>query len=336
MDAIAAAWNLTELYGMVPQDYYLDREPYGAPDALLTLLAQRVLPEIVRPAHDRHTHVPTLVLLNSGSQRFDVFKGPFTKNDQYIVSPFHDAFLYISDVPWRIARQLRGALNHRGATHNEQPEGTHPAQGAADDIFEAYLERQWAEWEAPPPAASGRPEAARRVEALLAELATNPNLAHDHAHLQEGSAPSLGYVTVDACPGAGDDTLHQPLPYSPVQPDYISADPVPTPSDDTLVDVVFVDFIERPLLALLNAADTERHYTQNDTRVWGNASTQWLYPAYAHHAWSAPIERVWADMDAQASRAGYPPLPHWDVYAAHPYAPVEVARASPLVFQSTL
>ena len=339
MEAIAAAWNLTELYGVVPQDYYLDREAYGAPHALLTLLAQHILPEVVRPANARHTHTPTLVLLNSGSQRFDVFQGPFTKNDQYIVSPFRDAFLYVQAVPWRVAKQLCAALNRRGATHNEQPGGTHPAQGAADSVFQQYLGQQWAAFgqaEAPPPAASGRPEAARRVEALLAEVAADPAQAQAHPHLQGGTAPSLGYVTVDACPGPGDDTQHAPLPYSPEQPDYIASEPVPAPADDALVDVVLVDFIARPLIQLLNAADPDRHYTLDDAQAWGRVSTQWLYPTYAQRAWTPPDPaQAWAEMDVAASRAGYPPLPQWDAYAAHPYAPVDMARAS-LVFQRSL
>lgn len=337
MEAIATAWNLTELYGVVPEDYYLDREAYGEPHALLTLLAQRILPEVVRPANPRHEHTPTLVLLNSGSQRFDMFQGLFTKNDQYIVSPFRDAFLYVNDVPWHVAKQLCDALNRRGATHNEQPGGTHPAQGAADSIFQRYLRRQWATFgraSEAPPVASGRPEAARRVEALLAGVAENPALAKQHPHLHGKATPSLGYVTVDSCPGPGDDTQHRPLPYSPAQPDYIAAEPKPTPKDDTLVDVVLVDFIARPLIQLLNAADPQRHYTMDDMQVWGNVSTQWLYPIYAQRAWTPPNgAQVWAAMDEAASRAGYPPLAQWDTYAAHPYAPVELARASRLRFQ---
>ncbi|KAL4399438.1 nucleotide hydrolase [Malassezia pachydermatis] len=82
MDAVAAAWNLTQLYGLVPRDYFLDRVPYGDKEALLTLLGEQVLPMVVRPANPRHKHTPTLVLINSGSQRFDVLAGPFTKNDQ--------------------------------------------------------------------------------------------------------------------------------------------------------------------------------------------------------------------------------------------------------------
>ena len=82
MDAIALAWNLTELYGIVPRDYYLDRASYGDSHALLTLMTEHILPDIVRPVNPRHENVSSIVIINSGSQRFDVFAGPFTKNDQ--------------------------------------------------------------------------------------------------------------------------------------------------------------------------------------------------------------------------------------------------------------
>lgn len=82
MNAIADAWGLTALLGLVPRDYFLDRVRYGDEHSLLTLIREHILPEVVVPANPRHRDVPTVVLLNSGSQRFDVLAGPFTKNDQ--------------------------------------------------------------------------------------------------------------------------------------------------------------------------------------------------------------------------------------------------------------
>ncbi|KAG6805434.1 hypothetical protein H0H92_015419, partial [Tricholoma furcatifolium] len=35
---------------------------------------------------------------------------------------------------------------------------------------------------------------------------------------------TLGYVTIDSCPGIGDDTLHTPLPYYDT-PDFIGSVP---------------------------------------------------------------------------------------------------------------
>jgi len=60
----------------------------------------------------------------------------------------------------------------------------------------------------------------------------------------------------------GDDTLHTPLPFfSP--PDYISSSP-PTGSDDTAIDLVFVDFIGSRVVEVLNSLQNAKNYTPED------------------------------------------------------------------------
>lgn len=257
-------------------------------------------------------------------------------------------------MPWRAAKQLVGGLNQRGAEHNEQPGAMHPAQGAVDSIFHRYIGRQFTTYwtrilgaasetsTSPPPVASGRPEAARRLEDMLSEIAAHPELADTLPYLQHdparGRVPSLGYVTVDSCPGIGDDTEHTPVPYSAAQPDYIASEPAPLPSDEeTLVDVVFVDFILKPVVHLLSMWDPSRTYTVDEAQRWGDVSTQWLYPDYADVAWHpASWDEAWAAMDEAATRDGYPPLAQFDAYEGDPYAPVVAARhAASLVFQGT-
>ena len=288
MESIASAWNLTRLFGLVPQDYYLDRVPHGHEQSLLTLVEQRILPEIVRPANPDRAHRPSVILLNSGSQRFDVYAGGFTKNDQYVVSPFRDDFLYIPDVPWGIARGLVHKFNAVGAEATEHAE--HASQGSSDSVFNRYLNLQWTTYwtkklkskifntTSAPATTTGRPEQARRVEELLQQLRDDPTTVTAHTAFSKlDELPSLGYVTVDGCPGQGDDTVHAPIPFSGTQPDYVAAEPTNV-ADDELVDVVFVDFILKPLVRLLNESDNSRVYTMDDAKRWGNVSTQWLYP----------------------------------------------------------
>ncbi|WFD35092.1 hypothetical protein MCUN1_001941 [Malassezia cuniculi] len=306
MDAIAGAWNLTRFFGLAPQDYYLDRVPHGHEQSLLTLVQQHVLPEIVRPANPERAHEPSVILLNSGSQRFDVYAGAFTKNDQYVVSPFRDDFLYIADVPWGIARQLVHKLNSAGAEATEHAEHSeHAAQEGADTVFHRYLSFQWTSFwtkkllksviansTSASAATTGRPEQARRVEELLQQLRDDPTMVAPHSAFSKlGKLPSLGYVTIDGCPGQGDDTVHTPIPFSGEQPDYVAAEPSGI-SDDALVNVVFVDFILKPLVRLLNQADASRAYTAEDAKQWGNISTQWLYPLYAKHAWKRSVTDI--------------------------------------------
>ncbi|KAI1315735.1 hypothetical protein EDD11_000385 [Mortierella claussenii] len=99
--------NLSDALRCAPQDYYLGRYPYTDARSLLNLVATQVLPiSVVDPARKN----PSLVVINSGSQRFDLFKGPFTLDDTYIVSPFHDDFVYAT-VPFRIAKNVENVLN---------------------------------------------------------------------------------------------------------------------------------------------------------------------------------------------------------------------------------
>ena len=346
MDAMARAWNLTDVYGIVPRDYYLDRAPYGDPSALLTLMSEHILPDVVRSSFPARANASSLIIMNSGSQRFDVFAGAFTKNDQYIVSPFRDAFLFVPDVPWYVARRLVHRLNELGAVHNEQPGAVHPAQGDADPIFHQYLRHAfysyWLNRLSPTsasstqsPVPSGRPASARRLEELLEQVETDGSMAEALPHLVGGSrgrSPSLGYVTADSCSGLGDDTVHTPIPYSDEQPDYIAAQPVPLPSSDhDHVDVIFADFIAQSILSLLNTYDARRHYTMADVSVWGNATTESLYSSFAQLHWRLDsMDSALHDMDRAATFDGYPPLAPFDTYAGDPYAPVTAPR---LVFQ---
>ncbi|KAJ7812494.1 hypothetical protein B0H14DRAFT_3752451 [Mycena olivaceomarginata] len=53
---------------------------------------------------------PTLALCG-----FDIYAGPFTKNDQLTVSPFVDSFFHISNVPFSVATAVLPAHNGAGA-----------------------------------------------------------------------------------------------------------------------------------------------------------------------------------------------------------------------------
>jgi hypothetical protein len=90
--------------------------------------------------------VPNLVIINSGSQRFDLHAGPFTKNDQLTVSPFTDAFLFIPDVTFSVATKILPALNGEGAqSRRSLPELRERdailyGRGYVDNIYMGWLE----------------------------------------------------------------------------------------------------------------------------------------------------------------------------------------------------
>ncbi|KAF9138054.1 hypothetical protein BG015_002524 [Linnemannia schmuckeri] len=126
--------NLSNTIGCAPQDYYLARYPYTDARSLLNLVANEVLPTAVVNASRPY---PGVVIINSGSQRFDLFKGPFTLDDTYIVSPFHNDFVYAT-VPYSIASKMLTALN--GAPFQKRGDDTPlPAYASNATLTPGYV-----------------------------------------------------------------------------------------------------------------------------------------------------------------------------------------------------
>jgi hypothetical protein len=73
-------------------------------------MMDKVLPMVLAIDNPR-AHVQNIIIANSGSLRFDVLAGPFTRNDQLTASPFSDTFRYIAGVPLGIASAVLPELN---------------------------------------------------------------------------------------------------------------------------------------------------------------------------------------------------------------------------------
>ncbi|KAG0369946.1 hypothetical protein BGZ54_008341 [Gamsiella multidivaricata] len=115
------ALGLSTVLGCAPQDYYLDRYPYTDSRSLLDLVTKEILPFSII---DKTRPYPAVVYINSGCQRFDVAKGAFTVDDTYVVSPFHDDFVYAT-VPYKAAKNILNALNK--APFQKRDDGPPPA-----------------------------------------------------------------------------------------------------------------------------------------------------------------------------------------------------------------
>lgn len=68
MTKIADEWNLTQVFGKAPQDYYLARYSPDNTSSLLNLLTNEVLPTIISTSNPDRKSIPNIVLANSGSQ----------------------------------------------------------------------------------------------------------------------------------------------------------------------------------------------------------------------------------------------------------------------------
>ncbi|THZ47883.1 hypothetical protein D6C88_10037, partial [Aureobasidium pullulans] len=102
--------NLDHAYGCASRDYWLNRAPYPSESSILTWLENEVLPDTAK----NYTKRPQLIITNTGAMRFDIFKGPFTIDTTFLVSPFTSGFHRLKNVPYKAAKQLLQLLNNEG------------------------------------------------------------------------------------------------------------------------------------------------------------------------------------------------------------------------------
>ncbi|KAH9855907.1 Metallo-dependent phosphatase-like protein [Lenzites betulinus] len=251
---LAKRFDLSALFGTAPQDYTISQAPFPSNGSLLSLFAAEAMPYSLTLNNTRAA-VPNIMITNSGSQRFDLYAGPFSKNDQLTASPFADSFLYIADVPFAVANQVLPALNNAGANERRSLAESEEELYARGEVEMRYM--HWLE------------EMDRRSHGAERRAAQNA---------------TLGYVTHDDCPGVGDDTLHAPLPFFS-SPDFIGSTP-PNVTDDTPVDLVFVDFIETQLIQTVNSLQTAKTYTTADVKSYTDVLSNAVLGLYAEKFWN--------------------------------------------------
>ena len=126
--------NLTTLYGCAPQTWCLSCKPFGDPGNIFTLLDTALATTVINSSR---AEIPRLIIINTGSVRFDLVEGPFTFDDSFIVSPFTDTFQFIPDVPYAQAKQVLGILN-AGAFQKRSIETTRKDLEAKDFGFTQF------------------------------------------------------------------------------------------------------------------------------------------------------------------------------------------------------
>ncbi|KAI5117465.1 hypothetical protein M0805_004068 [Coniferiporia weirii] len=255
LNQLADKFDLSFLFGTAPHDFLVNRAPFPSNDSLLSLFIQEAAP-IALAINNTRADIPNIMITNSGSQRFDLFQGPFTRNDQFTASPFSDAFLFIPNVTAGIANQVLPALNHQGAEEKRAV-----LEGREDELYaRGYVDGRYFEW---------LREMAERDSAMEKRAAENL---------------TLGYVTSDSCPGIGDDIPHAPLSFFST-PDFIGSNP-PNVTDDTPIDLVFVGFIETQLLGILNSVSDGVTFTSADVQSYSPFLANQVLGLFAQEVWN--------------------------------------------------
>ena len=114
-------------------------DPFPSNGSLLTLFATEALP-VALAINNTRASIPNLIITNSGSQRFDVYAGPFDKNDQLTASPFDDAFLFIPNSTAGVANKILPALNGAGADERRRAFEELYGRGHVEMVYRAWLE----------------------------------------------------------------------------------------------------------------------------------------------------------------------------------------------------
>lgn len=238
--------GLDERFGCAPQTYWMARTPYPHKDSIFTLLDQHVLPDVI--VNESRKDIPRLAIINTGAVRFDIFKGPFTLDTTYIVSPFQSKMAYIAEVEYSVAKKVIGLLNKETKildmpNHDVRMMGPPEQWQINKDIIYPDL---------PPVEPFSRADGQKPLSASKDE-------------------PALvgGYTTKDDIGKDGDDAIHSPISFY-TQPNCIQAEiGLPEDGEPEKVDLVFTDFVAPWILMALKLSGGD--YNETAVQLWDEA-----------------------------------------------------------------
>lgn len=223
--ATGAGINVTELIEETRQDlqldtvlgrvtksnYYMDYVPISHPKNLFRLLTEKVLP-LLKPNPGVSVHEERLIIINTGSVRYDLYKGPYTIDSHYIISPFQNDWVKVL-LPKHVAVQIASKLNENSYI-------------AADSALNPSVDNRYLL----PPHQRHMVGLGKRGQTVM----TYPSIINE-------VKLTKGYVTQDDFGNDGDDTPHKAVVNYPI-PNVVQSEEL-KPYGDSMVDVVFYNFI---------------------------------------------------------------------------------------------
>jgi 2',3'-cyclic-nucleotide 2'-phosphodiesterase (5'-nucleotidase family) len=239
------ALELDTTFGCARNDLWMSRAKYPSNNSIFTWLEERVLPDVVQDKN--RLDKPRIAIANTGAIRFDIFKGPFTKDSTYIVSPFTSGFRFIKDVPFGIANKLLPLLNSGGQIFQETD---HNLQS----------------WMLAPPEQRGR------TEDFVVDNVDKSQLSSQQMFLGSKLDLTPGYTTKDDAGNDGDDTIHSSISFYRV-PNCIQAiiNPSKIMDEPVTVDVVYNEFIEPWIILAFRFLGLE--FNETDTAPYMEGET---------------------------------------------------------------
>jgi len=245
--------KLDHTFGCAPQDYWLNRAPYPAENSLLTLLDQHIIPDTFKKVRK-----VSIVLTNSGAMRFDIFRGPFTIDTTFLVSPFTSGFRVLRNVPYGAASQVLHLLNNEGPIPLKD-------LGALSSDVEVLGDLRLADLSPPSPPVGSNTLRNGYVQTT-----------NQHPLADKPLVP--GYTTTDDAGSDGDDTIHQSIQFYNV-PNCIAANIGFSPTDNAkpeTVDLVYNEFIQDWVLLALRYLGVTYEKGETEAALNGKTMTEVL------------------------------------------------------------
>jgi len=267
--------NLTYSYGYVPQNYPLNEYPYGHSSNLYTFLNSSILPNLHNTINRDESHHDRMIIVNSGSIRYDLFKGNFTKDSEFTISPFQNEWEFII-VNKNLAMKLESYLNQQ-------------------EFFLGSIEL-----------ASPLKRAIYNKETKRNQM----NSLNNGIEMESSSCPYVkkpglkkGQTTHDEMGCDGDDVLHNSVPFYS-SPNVVVSYQIMNQNKNKSktktehesesegdIDVVFYSFIKPYVLSALNELNhryefVDGEYDSHNVMHYGGESTGTLLREYIQREWS--------------------------------------------------
>ncbi|KAI8966434.1 ser/Thr protein phosphatase family [Daldinia sp. FL1419] len=277
------ALKLDDSFGCAPQDLWMSRAPYPSENSIFSWLETQVIPDSI--TNEERKDVPRLAIVNTGAIRFDIFKGAFTKDSTYLISPFISKFNYVPEVPYAIASKVLellnsggqvfgGALDTKYLTIPEQAVPQSPFFKTASEIDDEAMYSLFMQQGSMQKPLSGAASLSKPDEGQGKE---DPELVG-------------GYTTRDDLGDDGDDAVHSPIKFYNV-PNCIQSkisfpapinESTPAPDPET-VDLVFIDYVQPWVITALKFSGGD--YSTEDVKVYSNNTLTDVVAGWVKEHW---------------------------------------------------
>lgn len=253
IDLLKKSLQLDEPFGMVPQNYYMMTRPIESEENIYHLIKNKVLPRL------KSTLVPTdelafnrIIMLNTGAVRFDIYKGPFTRDTEFSILPFNNNWNYLKLEKW-VAVRIEDFLNNRPVVAMLNSPEQHFLHNVVSDT-EVSMQNNRHNYD----------------KLQDCPFINNPNL-------------SEGYTTNDDYGCDGDDTPHSsqriyPMP-NVIQSNTFSLEKGKDDGNE-IIDFIFFSYLKKDILYALRHIDPSKTYYESEVKDYGGKSLQRLLRDY--------------------------------------------------------